>query len=76
MAWTVTFKQDTERKGVGTLAATDGTVRVERRVDTGKVAEVRTFVAEAKAAAAQVIADAHAVAAVEAAVADELNKAG
>lgn len=57
MAYTVTFNQDTDKPGVGTLTATDGTgFAFSKRVDTRDGKAISAFVAEALAAAKAVLA--------------------
>lgn len=52
MAWSVTYNQDTNILGIGTMAASDGIITHARRVDARTNPDKLAFVQEAKAKAA------------------------
>jgi hypothetical protein len=49
MAWAVTFEQDTDVNGEGTLTATNNGFSFSRRIRTNNETRVNEFVADAKA---------------------------
>lgn len=69
------FKQDTEKKGVGTVVAILDSVSHSRRVDTTNDDDVNTFVAEAKEKASAVTSTKTESAAIETVIASRLNLA-
>lgn len=75
--WTVQFRQDTDRPGVGTVTAADnvsGVSITREQVDTGNATKVAALVTKAKQAAAAATAKKQAEDAIAQALAAELNK--
>lgn len=48
MEWTVTFTQDTEKPGVGTVTAAKGSFSHSGRVDTSDEGDVSRFIEEVR----------------------------
>ena len=46
--WNITFKQDTEREGTGTIYAVNGEFVYSQRVDTTSEKDITQFVSNAK----------------------------
>lgn len=76
MAWTATFKQDTDTPGVGTVTATDsvsGATFSREQVNTNNATKVNQLVAAAKAKAAELVATKAAEQAIADSIAAKLN---
>lgn len=44
--WSIIYKQDTEKPGVGTITANDNVVTLSRRLDTNSSEDIQNFMNE------------------------------